>query len=189
MIWYEQFGIFERNTLNSSERFRVTRMVTSILSWATKNCQLKDKNTRTIQRSGCFLLLGAVRHSRRRAHGQTQKPSVPNGIVRVVTLRTQLVWWTCRRRGGRSAGSGRPRTVPCCVTILLLPSSLHNLFTRPGRIEKAEERTVLRNTLVEEVLMWLGEIREHRAPRGQTQSLCLNPKPSSTATSNATTQV
>ena len=37
---------------------------------------------------------------RRRAHGQTQKPSGPNGIVLVVTERTQLVWWACRRRGG-----------------------------------------------------------------------------------------
>ena len=165
------FGIFERMTLNSSERFRVTRMVTSILSWAKKNCQWLHKpllvppwnyQEHTYDPTR-WMLLGAVRHSRRRPDGETQKPSVPNGIVLVVSQRTQLVWRAC----GRFSETAK-RSELCDDPSLAQRTA--QLICSPRRTEKVEEKAILRNTLVEEQPMLLREIREHGASRGQTQS-------------------
>ena len=101
------FGIFERKTLNSSKRFRVTRGVTSIVSkMGTKNSQLKDtrscttldtpKNTLTIQQSGCFL-----------AHSDTVDAG-PTDRRRSRVGRT-VSFWSSRSGhnvcGGRAAGA------------------------------------------------------------------------------------
>ena len=69
------FGIFERKTLSTSERFRVTRMVTSILSRATENCQLKEtRSCTTLDTPGTHLPTNTVDASWRSQTQSTQAP-------------------------------------------------------------------------------------------------------------------
>ena len=107
-------------------------------------------------------------------------------IVLVVTRRTQLTW-ACSRRGGNMAGSWRPRTVPSRVTIILLPSALHNLLTlheelRKRRTEQSSRRHPWKNSRCSFERSRARSLERSNAKRMRKPEAIVHP------TSNATTQ-